>query len=127
MHSRLSRQSGMTLLGFMLMFVALGFVMLITLKLMPIYLEHYKIQTSLNNLKTDPDVTGKTPTQIIAMLQKRWDVNGVDRIQAKDAVSIERKSDSLKIEVSYEVEEHLLGNVSALVKFDNFIELGDQN
>ena len=127
MDSRLSRQKGVTLISFMLMFAAFGFIIMIFLKLLPIYLEHYKIQSTLNNLKVESDITSQTPAQITALLQKRWDVNSIDRIQAKDSVTIEKRSGTVKVQVVYEVEEHLVANVSALVKFDDSVEIGDSN
>ena len=126
MNRRLSRQGGMTAISLMLMIVGAGFVIMIGLKLLPIYMEHFTVQTTLNNLKTEPELTDKTPSQILTLLQKRWDVNGVNRA-AKDIVTFEKHPGSVKIQVSYEVEQPLVGNLSALVKFDNSIEIGEPN
>jgi len=123
----LSRQKGLTLISFMLMFAALGFIVLIFLKLLPIYMEHYKVQATLNNLKIESGLTDMTPGQITALLQKRWDVNSIDRIQAKESAVIEKHPGYVKVQVAYEVEEHLVANVSALVKFDDTVEIGEQN
>ncbi len=128
MQYRPFRQQGMTAISFLVLFTLVGFFCLILLKLTPIYLEHYKIQSTLNTLKSEPALVSKTPREIIDMLQKRWDINSIDRIKADKSVFIERRPGGiLKIEVAYEVEEPILGNLSVLVKFDDAIESGDSN
>ena len=127
MKRRLSRQQGMSVISFLLMFVGLGFVLTIALKLAPVYLENFQIQTTLNNLKSESGIADETPAQIAAKLQKRWDINGIKRIQVKDTVSVGREAGVLTIQVEYEVEQPLMGNVSALVKFDNSVEVGGSN
>ena len=120
-----SRQKGMTLIGFMLLFVFFGFYVLLALKLGPIYFDYYKVKTSLDSLKKEPDLAEKTPKEIIAVLQKRWDVNDIRRITAEDSVVVEKKSGLVKVQLDYEVEEPVFGNVSALVKFNESITIGE--
>jgi hypothetical protein len=127
MKYQLSRQKGMSVINFLLVFIGVGFVGVIGLKLLPIYLEHYKIQATLNNLKTVSDITDQTPDQITAMLQKRWDINGISRIKAAESVFVEKHLGQINVQVTYEAEEHLFANVSAVVKFDDTVEIGEQN
>ena len=118
-----SRQTGMTLIGFLLTFVLIGFFTVLVLKLAPIYLEHFKIITSLNSLTKEPDLGARTKEEILTMLQKRWDINSVDHVSAKD-VKIAKQGGKVKVQVAYEVVEHIMGNVDALVYFDDAIEAG---
>lgn len=127
MNHKLRHQQGMTLISFLLMFVVLGFLMLMVLKIAPIYLEHFKIKSTLNTLKVESGIGNKSPAEITGLLQKRWDMNSVDRVSAQDSVTVEKHEGVLKIQVAYEVEEHLIGNLSALVKFDDSIETEGRN
>lgn len=127
MNHKLRHQQGMTLISFLLMFVVLGFLMLMILKIAPIYLEHFKIKSTLNNLKVESGIGNKSPAEITGLLQKRWDMNSIDRVSAQDSVTVEKHEGVLKIQVAYEVEEHLIGNLSALVKFDDSIETEGRN
>lgn len=120
-----SRQSGMTFIGFLLMFVLIGFFALLVLKLAPIYLEHFKVASSLESLKKDPALGGKSREEILGLLQKRWDINSVDHVSSKD-VQITREGGHVKVQVAYEVAEHIMGNVDALVYFDDVIEAGER-
>ena len=122
-----SRQTGMTLISFLLLCVMVGSFILVGLKLAPIYLEHFKVTTTLENLKEEPGLSEKSPKEIAGMLQKRWDINGIDRLTAKDNLTIGRSGGELVVQVEYEVEEPIVGNVSALVRFNDSITVGGSN
>jgi len=119
-----SRQTGMTFIGFLLMFVLIGFFTLLVLKLAPIYLEHFKVVSSLNSLEKEPELGAKSKEEILSLLQKRWDINSVDHVSSKD-VQITKQGGHVKVQVAYEVAEHIMGNVDALVYFDDAIEAGE--
>ncbi len=116
------RQSGMTMIGFLLMFMLIGFFALLVLKIGPIYLEHFKIKSSLESLKNDPDFATRTKEEILTTLQKRWDINSVDRVTAAKDVKVSRQGGKLTVQVAYEAVEHIMGNVDVLVTFDDSIE-----
>lgn len=122
MYSQPARQSGMTLIGFLLMFLLIGFFALLTLKLVPIYLEHFKISSSLQSLTKEPDIGAKTKEDILKMLDRRWEINMVEAVTAKDVV-VTRQPGKLKVQIAYEATTHILGNVDALVYFDDAIEV----
>lgn len=124
MRQRPSRQNGMTLISFLVVFIVCGFLVLLGLKLAPVYLEYFKVSSSLSSLKKEAGLSDKSPREIISMVQKRWDINSVDRITADKSLEIEKHGDVFKIRLNYEVEEHIIGNVSALVKFDETFMLG---
>ncbi len=122
-----SRQKGMTLIGFAVIFVVVGFFLLLGLKLVPVYLDHMKVKSSLDGLKSESGLAEKSASEIKKMLQKRWDINSISDMTAEDAVYIEKKNGILTIEVVYEVEKPVLGNMYALMKFDDSITLGNSN
>ncbi|MBP1148993.1 DUF4845 domain-containing protein [Methylocaldum sp. RMAD-M] len=118
-----SRQSGLTLIGFLFVLFLIGFFSLLVLKIGPVYLEHYKVVSSLESLKKDNDLASKTRDEILTLLQKRWEINMVERVSTKD-VKIIKEGSYLKIEIAYDVAEHLFGNVDALLHFNDLIEVG---
>jgi hypothetical protein len=121
------RQKGMTLISFLLIFVMGGFFVLLTLKLAPVYLEHMKIKSCLQGLKTESGIADKPPEDIKKLLKIRWDINAVEGINAEDNVVIEKKNGLMTIQVAYEVEKPVLGNLSALMRFDDSITIGNSN
>lgn len=127
MNHRASRQQGMTLISFMVLFIMVGFYILLGLKMLPIYIEHYKVKTTLNNLKTEPGLVEKSPREIMSLLQKRWDINSIDRIKVDNSLSVEKSGESIIIDLDYEVEQPIISNVSALVKFKETYTMGGSN
>ena len=127
MHTTPSRQQGMTLIGFSIIFVVVGFFLLLGLKLVPVYLDHMKVKSSLDGLKTESGLAEKSASEIKKMLQKRWDINSISDMTAEDSVYVEKKNGSITIEIVYEVEKPVLGNMYALMKFDDSITLGNSN
>jgi hypothetical protein len=121
------RQGGMTLISFLFIFIVAGFVVLLTLKIIPVYLEHVKVKSCLQGLKTEPGLAEKPPQDIKKLLTMRWDMNSVEGITAEDNVIIEKKNGLMTIQVAYEVEKPILGNMSALMKFDDSITIGNPN
>jgi hypothetical protein len=123
MGASMTRQTGMTMLGFLLMFMLIGFFTLLVLKIGPIYLEHFKVVNALEALKKEPDLASKSKEDILKILEKRWDINMVNRVTAKD-VTITRQSGEVKVQVAYEVVEPIMGNIDVLVYFDDVIASG---
>ena len=127
MNSMKSRQRGLTLFSFLIVFIVLGFFILTALKVIPVYLDHIKVKSSLDNVKTEIGISPKSPEEIKRMLEKRWDINSIEGITASENVTVEKRGGAMTIQVAYEVERHILGNVSLLMKFDDTITVGEAN
>lgn len=122
MKASLPKQKGMTMIGFLLMFMLIGFFTLLTIKIGPLYLEHFKITSSLESLKKEPDWSEKPKEEIQKMLQRRWDVNSVDTVVASKDAQVTRQNGRVSVRVSYEAVTHIMGNADVLLTFDDSIE-----
>jgi hypothetical protein len=122
MQGKPSRQSGMTMIGFLLMFMLIGFFTLLVIKILPLYLEHFKIVSSLESIRKEPNWSNNTKEEIQKMLQRRWDVNSVDTVTANKDVEVTRQNGRVKVRVAYEAVTHIMGNVDVLLTFDDVIE-----
>jgi hypothetical protein len=116
------RQRGLTLVGAALLMAAAGFFLLLLFRIGPVYLNHYKVRSSLESLKSDRELLEKTREDILETLEQRWDINMVDTVTTKD-VRITRSDGVLRVQVAYEVVRPILGNVDALIHFDEQIEV----
>ena len=118
----LKKQRGMTAVGWIIVLGLIGFFVLLTLRLIPGYLEFLNVSGALESLQNEPGITQKSPPEIRTMLSKRFDVNDVHTIKAKD-VKIEQKSGRLVVSVYYEVRVPVMGNVDAVSKFEKEVEV----
>ena len=122
MNHALSQQKGMTGLGWLTVLALIGFFALLTLKIVPIYLEYYSVKSTLKSLETEPLVTKKSPAEIKKLLKKRLNINYVSGLP-KDAFKIKKSSGVLKVNLDYQVRKNLFGNIDLLVSFKDDIEL----
>jgi len=119
----LSGQRGMTFLGWLIVLALIGFFAMLIMKLGPIYMENYTIRMALESMQNEPGISEKTPGEVRRMFQQRMDMNYVTRL-SPEAVKIRRDSGVTYLEVDYEVREHLVGNVDAIVTFSDKAQLG---
>jgi hypothetical protein len=104
----------------------LGFFALLLLRLGPLYLENYTIRSVLQGVKQQPGVSEQSPQAIRAMIAKRLYVNEVRRFdnqQNRNYLTMKRHDDYLTVSIDYEVRQHILGNVDAMVAFSDSMEL----
>ena len=122
MNKRHKAQHGMTAVGWLIVLGILSFFVLLVLRLAPGYLEFYKVKSVIESLKDEPYIGNKSPAEIRSLLQRRIDVNAIDSVQAKD-IKIEQLNGKTNIGAHYEVRVPVLGNVDAVSKFDESIEV----
>jgi hypothetical protein len=120
-YERSGNEAGMTLLSFLVLVAIGGLLGTLALRLAPVYLNHYKVLASLNALKNQPEWTASSREQLVGTLQKRWDIDSVDDVTAKN-VTISREGQTVKVQVTYDVTRPFVRNIDLVVHFDEAIE-----
>ena len=110
----LHRQKGMTAIGWLIVLGLIGFFTLLTLKMTPSYLEHYKIVSILGSLEKEPAL--QSPEDIRRLLNRRFNISYVETINAKD-VKITSAGEYFRVTAKYDSRVHLFGNVSVVMDF----------
>ncbi len=118
------KQSGVSFWGFALVAFLVVFFTLLTLKLIPPYIENAKVRTALENVVKQPNAANMTKVEIVDALQRRFDVDDVSRANLKTDLTITKSPDgrSTKLRIAYEVRVPLAYNISALLTFDENAE-----
>lgn len=118
----IKKQKGMTMIGWLFV-VMLGLVIaLVALRLIPVYLDGYKVYQSMASLGEDSSAKGKSIGDLRNMLMKRLDINMVSDVKPDD-LTFTRKGNSIIIEVDYEARRPLFGNLYAVVVFNKTVEV----
>jgi hypothetical protein len=112
----------MTGTGWLVVLALIGFFSLLTIKLVPIYLEHYSVKTVLESLQDEPLITQKSVREIKKIVERRLKVNSVYNVREK-GLKVKRQSGVTHVEMTYTVREHMAGNVDILVSFSDQVEL----
>jgi hypothetical protein len=114
MHS-LHRQKGMTGAGWLIVLVLIGFFALLVLKMLPSYMEYYKIVSTFESLEEETGL--ETPLDIRKLIERRFDISYVSTIQPRDVI-IRSVGQDYRVQAKYESRKHLFANVYVVMIFD---------
>ena len=122
-----SRQDGMTYMGMLILLVVIAFSAVVLMKVFPLYLEHMKVQSSLDSLaqeaKDSPSALSSV-SEIMKQLFNRLGVNDVTHV-ARENVKITKEGHKTVVTVDYEARVHLFYNIDLVAMFpDTRVELG---
>lgn len=120
-----NQQRGMTMWGMAMVIALIVFFTLLGLKLFPPYMDNFKINTALQNVGRQPGVGSMTQEEISDSLRKRLEIENVDNaLDLRKALKIEARGRGGKaIRVVYQVQVPLAYNITALLDFDNSVEV----
>ena len=118
----LQKQKGMTAIGWIIVIGLVGFFALISIRLFPIYMEHFNVVSHLKDVGNDPETKSSTDGQILDTLSKRFDIDDVNDVKADD-ITIDRKVTPMTISIDYEVRTHAMSNVDMVVSFSDKVDV----
>ncbi len=110
-----NRASGMTLLGFIMVLALVLFAAYLGIKLVPIYLNHFSVVSEMRAIAGESGSANTAPQTVRRNLMRRLDLSYVKHVEPED-IRVQR-SDGASLIVTYEVEEHLIGNIDAIIRF----------
>lgn len=122
---RVSTQSGLTLMSFLIVLAVAGFFIYIGMKLFPVYTEYYSVVSNMKGLAEEPGVKQLSDAQVRERLRKRFDISYVDSVKPQD-IKLERK-DGYQLTIAYEVRRNLMYNLDFVAVFDKTVELGGKD
>ncbi len=119
------RQRGLTIWGlFVVGFVVVFFALLI-MKLSPPYITHAKAAFALRAaVKQSGGVSSASAEEVRKALERRFEIDEIRSVDLKTALRFERpRSGIVSARLEYEVRVPILYNVSAVIAFDDSVEL----
>ncbi len=114
----LTQQKGMTGIGWLIVLGLIGFFVLLALKMVPAYLEYYKVVSTLDSMAKESGF--ESPREIRDLLERRFDISYVTSITPKDVI-IKSSGQFYNIQAKYDASEHLFGNVSVVMSFNKMV------
>ncbi len=116
-----NKQKGLTGISIMVLLVAIAFIAVIFLKIMPIYFDAFKVGDVVSAMKDERGLGDKSNNEIAKMILKRLDVNMVTDV-TKEHIFVEKSKNEVYIEVDYEVRKPMFGNLDVIITFKKSIE-----
>lgn len=111
------RQAGMTTLGLIILVSFVGIFAFAGIRLSPVYLNYMKVAGVISGIHTEFDGANATRTAIRNSVSRRFDIESVDQISAKD-VKITKIDGGHEVAATYSHKAPFIANVSFLVDFD---------
>ncbi|GAB2544923.1 DUF4845 domain-containing protein [Rhodanobacter koreensis] len=119
-----SRQSGITLIGFLIVMAVVGFFAFMAMKLLPSYSEYMGVVKSMNQIATE-GTTGKTLDDIRRELMFKMGFQYVDDATVKpaDITILHSNGDANQLHVEYDKQIPFMYNISFLLHFEKSVAL----
>lgn len=119
----IGRQEGMSMLSIVSLIMIGIIILLLAFKIVPPYVEDIKIGTVIKRVANQQGAGSRTAAQLKESLQKGFDVEYITSINPFKDVQIQpRGANAKQIDLVYEVEIKLVGNLSALLYFEHEYE-----
>lgn len=117
-----NRQSGITLIGFLLLLIVLGFFAYMGMKLVPSYIEFFGVKKAMTQLASDG--SSGDINDIRRKLAFKMNFQYVDdsTIQPKD-ITLDRRDNASVLTISYEKRVHFIYNIDFLLHFENAVPM----
>ncbi len=115
-----NRQQGMTLVGWLITLVLVGAVALLVLKLVPVYLESFKVEKALHSVAQESGLSQVSKQEIYRRFMRRMDVEDVDRFTKANLhkyMTVEKKGRTVILLLQYQTITPLFHNISLLIDF----------
>jgi type II secretory pathway pseudopilin PulG len=117
-----SKQSGITLIGFLFVLAIAGFFAFMIMKLLPPYTEFMGVSKAMTQMATE-GVEGKSLDDVRRDLMRKLDFQYADgAVQPKD-ITIKRSGNAAQLSVIYEKRVPFLYNIDFLLHFEKSVAL----
>jgi hypothetical protein len=112
-----ARQRGMTTVGFLILAVFIGLFAFAFIRLTPVYLNYMKVAGVLDGVHKEFDSQNASRNAIRTSIARRFDVESVSQIDAKD-IQVTTDNNGFLVQAVYDHNTPFIGNVSFTVHFD---------
>ena len=111
------RQAGITTLGLVILAAFVGLFAFAGIRLTPVYLNYMKVVGVVDGVREEFDGTGASRAQIRSSISRRFDIESVAIITAKD-VKVVKVDGGHQVAATYSHKAPFIANISFVVDFD---------
>lgn len=109
-------QSGMTLLGFIVVLAVVGLFAYVGMKLFPMYSEFFAVKSALKGMAVEAGIADRDPAKIQDLFFRRLYISYAENVKPEN-VKVTRIDNGWKMDVNYEVRKQLIANLDVVGKF----------
>ena len=119
------KQSGITLIGFIIVMVVAGFFAYMGMVLGPAYSEYYGVVKAMNFVAAEATPNTTDYETLRKGLDRQFNVGYVESVTGKEAKLIRDKTGNV-LSMTYEVRKPFIYNIDFVVKFSHSVALGSK-
>lgn len=116
-HRSMHRQAGITTLGLVILVAFVGLFAFAGIRLTPVYLNYMKVAGVVAGVQEEFDGAGPTRGAIRTSIARRFDIDSVAIITAKD-VTVTSIDGGFEVAAVYSHKADFISNISFVVDFD---------
>jgi len=116
------KQKGLTVIGWLFVIGLAGLILISVFKVLPMYMEYYKVVTLLKSLKEDSKIDMKSKRAIQEVMKKRLYIDDIRSVK-KENIIIDTKGGVTTITVKYETRETYISNLFIGAEFEHTVEI----
>lgn len=116
------RQRGLTMISWVVIFALIGFIAMVIIKLVPVYIEHGGIKSAMKGVAEELGPTASL-SAVRTSLTRRMGVDNITVVEPADFELI-KDGETTYLELVYEARTPLFGNISLVVEFQESYEMG---
>jgi hypothetical protein len=109
-------QSGITLIGFILVLAVVGIFVFLGMKVIPMYSEYYSVKSALKGLSEEDGIADEDPAKIQDLFFRRLYISYSENVKPEH-VKIKRIDNGWQMDVNYEVRKPMIYNLDVVGKF----------
>jgi Domain of unknown function (DUF4845) len=114
--ARIRRQKGVTVTGMILVSIVIIGVVLLAIKVVPVYVEYHTIQRNFRAMAEDPALASGRRAELMRAWSGRATVDNITAVESQD-IAFERQGDQLFISADYSVKVPIFRNVNFCFDF----------
>jgi hypothetical protein len=121
----LSRQRGLSIWELFFFAVLVGATAVVVIKLLPLYMEKFKVVKAMKSIAEEPDVRNFDDQEIVKRLLRHFEIEDVDRFSTpndlKKILTVDKNKDNAgrTMHMKYEIRGEFWGDLDAVVRVDN--------
>jgi hypothetical protein len=120
----MKKQSGMTLIGFVIVLSFVIFISYIGMKIGPIYMEYYGVVSAMDGVAKERGSANLSPYQIrVRVLNRLYVSYSADNVKERHIKLV--RSNGVHLRIAYEVRKPVIGNLDVIAKFDRSVRLAN--
>jgi len=114
----INNQKGLTAISWVVVIGFLSVQAVMAMRIIPVYMNYGTVKSIMDGLAVDPDIRGKSPKKIRALINKRLEMNSIYDLGNKNIFKFSKASKGLNLKAKYEERGPIFGNLEFVASFE---------